>query len=109
VVAKQQIGKCIVKSYQEYLDKRPENQSKAAGFYIEVANILAAKGSFSAAQKVLSNITEISIEDPQPLRIYGYKLEEISQKFPSKVLISKIVQIFSKVLCVNKILFSCVD
>lgn len=93
-----------IKSYNEYLNKRPENESDAA-FYIEVAHNLMEKGNVAVAEKVLSNITEILIEDPQPLRIYGYKLEEMSLKFQKKPLISKIVEIFTKVLKVNKNIF----
>ena len=93
-----------IKSYNEYLNKRPENESDAA-FYIEVAHNLMEKGNVAVAEKVLSNITEILIEDPQPLRIYGYKLEEMSLKFQKKPLISKIVEIFTKVLKVNKNFF----
>ncbi len=57
-----------VASYSEYLKKRPENEEDTF-FYMEVADSLFEIRQYTNSIHVLSNISEISIQEPQPLRI----------------------------------------
>jgi tetratricopeptide (TPR) repeat protein len=59
--------------YRIYLDLRPENESNA-GYYLDVAQLLADRGLTDLAIRVLSNLAEIDLENRHLLRILGQRL-----------------------------------
>ncbi|MDR3353133.1 MAG: DUF2135 domain-containing protein [Zoogloeaceae bacterium] len=59
--------------YRVYLDERPDYANSAA-FYLDVADQFFARGETELAQRVLSNLAEIDLENRQILRILGYRL-----------------------------------
>ena len=59
--------------YRIYLDLRPEHESNA-GYYLDVAQLLAERGLTDLAIRVLSNLAEIDLENRHLLRILGHRL-----------------------------------
>jgi hypothetical protein len=59
--------------YALYLDEREANADSTA-FYLDVADILLAKGQRALALRVLSNLAEMQLENRHVLRVLGYRL-----------------------------------
>ena len=59
-------------------------------FYVDVADYFFKKGNREQAILVVSNLAELSLDDPQLLRMLGYKLSNYSAK-------KEAVQVFRKV------------
>ncbi len=59
--------------YQVYLDQKPDYANSSA-FYLDVADILLAKGQRDLALRVMSNLAEMDLENRAVLRILGYRL-----------------------------------
>ncbi|NGZ83877.1 DUF2135 domain-containing protein [Duganella sp. SAP-35] len=66
------------KLYAIYLDERPSYLNSSA-FYIDVADLLFARGKRELALRVLSNLAEMDLENRQVLRILGYRLLQAGQ------------------------------
>ena len=64
--------------YQVYLDQKPDYANSSA-FYLDAADILAAKGQRDLALRVLSNLAEMDLENRAVLRILGYRLLQAGQ------------------------------
>jgi Ca-activated chloride channel homolog len=60
-------------AYRIYLDERPRYLASTA-FFLDVADILFDKGQPALAQRVLSNLAEMDLENRQILRVLGYRL-----------------------------------
>jgi Ca-activated chloride channel family protein len=59
--------------YRIYLDLRQEHET-SAGYYLDVAQLLAERGLHDLAIRVLSNLAEIDLENRHLLRILGQRL-----------------------------------
>ena len=59
--------------YRIYLDMRRDHESNA-GFYLDVAQLLAERGLPDLSLRVLSNLAEIDLENRHLLRILGHRL-----------------------------------
>jgi hypothetical protein len=59
--------------YGLYLDERAEHAGSTA-FYLDVADILLKKGQRALALRVLSNLAELQVENPDLLRVLAYRL-----------------------------------
>ncbi|HEU0152527.1 MAG TPA: VIT domain-containing protein [Arenimonas sp.] len=59
--------------YALYLDER-EAHADSPAFYLDVADILIARGQKDLALRVLSNLAELQLENRALLRILGYRL-----------------------------------
>jgi tetratricopeptide (TPR) repeat protein len=59
--------------YRIYLDMRHENET-SAGYYLDVARLLAERGLADLAVRVLSNLAEIDLENRHLLRVLGHRL-----------------------------------
>lgn len=61
-------------AYSVYLGLRSEH-GRSPSFYLDCASYFFAEGERELALRVLSNVAELELENPQLLRIVGYKLE----------------------------------
>jgi Ca-activated chloride channel family protein len=59
--------------YRIYLDMRRDHESNA-GYYLDVAQLLAERGLTDLSLRVLSNLAEIDLENRHLLRILGARL-----------------------------------
>ena len=59
--------------YQVYLDQKPDYANSSA-FYLDVADVLLARGQRDLALRVMSNLAEMDLENRAVLRILGYRL-----------------------------------
>ena len=60
-------------AYQVYLDQKPDYANSSA-FFLDAADILLDKGQRDLALRVLSNLSEMDLENRAVLRILGYRL-----------------------------------
>lgn len=59
--------------YPLYLSERAQHADSSA-FYLDVADLLLAKGQRALALRVLSNLAEMQMENRHVLRVLGYRL-----------------------------------
>ena len=59
--------------YATYLAER-EQHADSSAFYLDVADLLLAKGERDLALRVLSNLAEMQLENRHVLRVLGYRL-----------------------------------
>lgn len=59
--------------YATYLSEREQHRDSSA-FYLDVADLLLAKGQRDLALRVLSNLAEMQLENRHVLRVLGYRL-----------------------------------
>jgi len=59
--------------YRIYLDERESHRNSTA-FFLDVADLLLAKGERALAMRVLSNLAEMNLENRHILRVLGYRL-----------------------------------
>jgi Ca-activated chloride channel homolog len=64
--------------YRVYLDAREEYKSSSA-FTLDVAAHFFERGKTELALRILSNLTEMNLENRQLLRLYAYRLNEAKQ------------------------------
>ncbi len=64
--------------YRVYLDLREEHVDSSA-FVLDVASHLLERGQITLGLRVLSNLSEMNLENRQLLRLYGYRLLEAKQ------------------------------
>ncbi len=64
--------------YRVYLDLREEHVDSSA-FVLDVASHLLEHGQTALGLRVLSNLSEMNLENRQLLRLYGYRLLEAKQ------------------------------
>lgn len=64
------------KRYAVYLGLRKQWANSSA-FFLDVADFFADKGDKTTALRVLSNIAEMDLENPQLLRILGHRLAQL--------------------------------
>ena len=85
-----------VMEYTEYAKavetyyKLKKEYGNTPSFYVDVADYFFKKGNHEQAILVVSNLAELSLDDPQLLRMLGYKLSNYSAK-------KEAVQVFRKV------------
>ena len=70
--------------------KLKKEYGNTPSFYVDVADYFFKKGNREQAILVVSNLAELSLDDPQLLRMLGYKLSNYSAK-------KEAVQVFRKV------------
>ena len=75
--------------YALYLDER-DSHADSTAFYLDVADILLAKGRRDEALRVLSNLAEMQLESRHVLRVLGYRLMQ-AKDYP------RAVEVFGKV------------
>ena len=78
--------------YRIYLDERPDYENSPA-FYLDAASQLEAKGQSELAQRVLSNLAEINLENRQILRVLGYRLMQTGSPEFAVVIFKKVLEI----------------
>ena len=76
--------------YALYLGERDAHADSTA-FYLDVADILLAKGRRTEALRVLSNLAEMQLESRHVLRVLGYRLMQAKDN-------ARAVEVFRKVL-----------
>jgi tetratricopeptide (TPR) repeat protein len=64
--------------YEIYLDERPSFLASTA-FFLDVADLLFERGQPALANRVLSNLAEMNLENRHILRILGYRLLQAKQ------------------------------
>ena len=70
--------------------KLKKEYGNTPSFYVDVADYFFKKGNHEQAILVVSNLAELSLDDPQLLRMLGYKLSNYNAK-------KEAVQVFRKV------------
>ena len=70
--------------------KLKKEYGNTPSFYVDVADYFFKKGNHEQAILVVSNLAELSLDDPQLLRMLGYKLSNYSAK-------KEAIQVFRKV------------
>ena len=70
--------------------KLKKEYGNTPSFYVDVADYFFKKGNREQAILVVSNLAELSLDDPQLLRMLGYKLSNYSAK-------KEAIQVFRKV------------
>jgi len=78
------------KAYSVYIHQR-KKYGGAPSFYLDCADYFFKKGKKETGIMILSNISEMNIENPSLLRVLGYRLSQLH-------LLKKAVIIFKKVL-----------
>ena len=64
--------------YSIYLTERKENEGSSA-FFLDVSDFFLEKKQPLLALRILSNVAEMELENPQLLRILGYRLMQIGR------------------------------
>ena len=64
--------------YSVYLTERNENEGSSA-FFLDVSDFFLEKKQPALALRILSNVAEMQLENPQLLRILGYRLMQIGR------------------------------
>ena len=64
--------------YSTYLLERKENEGSSA-FFLDVSDFFLEKKQPGLALRILSNVAEMELENPQLLRILGYRLMQIGR------------------------------
>jgi tetratricopeptide (TPR) repeat protein len=64
--------------YTVYLEQRKGNEGSSA-FFLDVADFFLEKKKSGLALRILSNVAEMELENPQLLRILGYRLMQVGQ------------------------------
>ncbi len=64
--------------YSVYLTEREENEGSSA-FFLDVSDFFLEKKQPVLALRILSNVAEMELENPQLLRILGYRLMQIGR------------------------------
>ncbi|MDA0722870.1 MAG: DUF2135 domain-containing protein, partial [Verrucomicrobia bacterium] len=64
--------------YPVYLEQREENEGSSA-FFLDVSDFFLEKKQPGLALRILSNVAEMELENPQLLRILGYRLMQVGQ------------------------------
>jgi len=64
--------------YKVYLEQRKGNEDSSA-FFLDVADFFFGKEQPGVALRILSNVAEMDLENPQLLRILGYRLMQAGQ------------------------------
>jgi hypothetical protein len=64
--------------YSVYLTERKENEGSSA-FFLDVSDFFLEKKQPVLALRILSNVAEMEMENPQLLRILGYRLMQIGR------------------------------
>lgn len=82
-------------SYKIYLSYK-EEYGKNPGFYVDVANEFFRKGDTTKYLRVISNVTELKLEDHELLRILGYSLKNNGQPKLAKTVFEEVIKIRSE-------------
>lgn len=77
-------------AYAVYLDERRSNEH-ATAFFLDAAEILAAKGQPALARRVLSNLAEMNLEDRAILRILAYRLLQDGDAAAARPLLERVL------------------
>ena len=64
--------------YSVYLSERKENEGSSA-FFLDVSDFFLEKKQPVLALRILSNVAEMELENPQLLRILGYRLMQVGR------------------------------
>ncbi len=64
----------LTEAYQKYIELR-KSQEENPLFYIDVADYFYEKGEVKQAFKIISNVLELKLDDPELIRLVAYKLE----------------------------------
>ncbi|MBW2937553.1 carboxypeptidase-like regulatory domain-containing protein [Aureisphaera sp. CAU 1614] len=82
----------VEKAYQKYLEIRVD-YSNTPTFYIDVADFFAEKKSIENSLKVLTNLIEIDLDNPELLKALAYKLEYFNQNNLAEEVYQKILEL----------------
>lgn len=78
--------------YATYLDARKAMRSSPA-FYMDAAEVMRERGEPLLAQRVLSNLAELQIEDRHLLRLLAYRLEELGAWDEALPLLKRVLEL----------------
>ena len=78
--------------YAVYLDQRLAAADSPA-FYLDAAQVFAARGQRALALRVLSNLAELRIEDRGLLRVLAYRLQEMGETAEAIRLLQRVTEL----------------
>ena len=78
--------------YKEYLKQRSKYQSSPS-FYLDCAGFFFKENKRELAIRILSNLSELKLEDTALLRIYAWRLREAGELDDAIVILRKIIQL----------------
>ena len=78
--------------YRIYLDLRRENEANA-GYYLDVAQLLAERGLAGLAIRVLSNLAEIDLENRHLLRVLGSRLMSAGKAGLASAIFARVLEL----------------
>jgi hypothetical protein len=64
--------------YSKYLELKPKYMSTPS-FFVDVSDYFIAQGEKELALRILSNIAELDLENPQLLRVLAHRLQQLNQ------------------------------
>ncbi|MFH2096753.1 MAG: DUF2135 domain-containing protein, partial [Bacteroidota bacterium] len=80
------------KKYEKYLELKSENENTPS-FYLDVSDYFAGLGEKEIAIRILSNISELELENHQLMRILGHRLEQLGYYKLSISVFSEVLKI----------------
>lgn len=84
------------KMYEKYLELKKENEMSPA-FYMEVSDYFAEEGLTAFADRILSNLAELNLENSDVLRALGNKLVERKEYSKAAFIFEKLTRIRSEI------------
>jgi len=86
-------AKTTEQAYEAYLKEKLSNQTSPA-FFLDVAeHFLRTRSSRLLGLRILTNLCEINIEDPQLMRVIGYKLDQEEEKEQAKDIFKRVLKL----------------
>ena len=78
--------------YQEYIKQRKIYHTSPS-FYLDCANLFFSKKQKKYAIRVLSNLSELKLDDPALLRVYAWRLREADELDLALVILHKVAKL----------------
>lgn len=77
--------------YKKYLELRKENNEPT--FYFDVANMFFRDADTITGYKILSNITELNLDDHESCKMLGYRLKSLKRYDDEVMIFRKVLQL----------------
>lgn len=78
--------------YSKYLELRKKYKSTPS-FFIDVSDYFYAQGEKELALRILSNIAEFDLENPQLLRVLAHRLQQLNQNLLAKMVFENVLKL----------------
>ncbi len=82
----------LKEAYQKYIELR-KGQEHNPLFYIDIADYFYKKGEAKQAVKIISNVLELKLDDPELIRLVAYRLESYKMYDEALLVYKKLLEI----------------